>query len=87
MALAEAQAKSSSFACRIYVGSLNFELTEQDVTNAFSAFGIVKSVELARVRVSQKLISSIRTLLRENPKVTAFLSIQHQKLRMLRLLV
>jgi RNA recognition motif-containing protein len=40
---------NQQLACRIYVGSLNFELSEEDIKTAFSPFGPVKSVSLTKV--------------------------------------
>lgn len=51
MALKAAASAPSNqqLACRIYVGSLNFELSEEDIKTAFSPFGPVKSVSLTKV--------------------------------------
>jgi poly(U)-binding-splicing factor PUF60 len=41
-------AASQALACRIYVGSLHFELTENDVKTAFAPFGPIKSISLSK---------------------------------------
>jgi RNA recognition motif-containing protein len=50
LAVAQSQVKDTgsvstlSILCRIYIGSIGFELTESDVKKAFSPFGVVKSI-------------------------------------------
>ncbi|KYQ94260.1 RNA-binding region RNP-1 domain-containing protein [Tieghemostelium lacteum] len=46
--LQQQQQNQEQIQCRIYVGSLNFNLTEQDITNAFAPFGIIKSLVLGK---------------------------------------
>lgn len=45
---------NQQLACRIYVGSLNFELSEEDIKTAFSPFGPVKSVSLTKDPLTQR---------------------------------
>jgi len=43
-----AAARNLAIQCRIYVGSINFELTEAEIRSAFSPFGPIKSITMSK---------------------------------------
>ena len=45
------QALTNRMQNRIYVGSLSYELTEEDVRQAFEPFGAIMSIDMPKVRV------------------------------------
>ncbi len=56
-------AATQAMACRIYVGSLHFELSENDIKAAFSPFGPIKSISLSKVceyRISLLFLGTLK---------------------------
>lgn len=45
------QALTNRMQNRIYVGSLSYELTEEDVRATFEPFGAIMSIDMPKVRI------------------------------------
>jgi RNA recognition motif-containing protein len=58
--LAAAHQRNLALQSRIYVGSIHFELTEQEIKTAFSPFGPIKAITMSKVEKNKKKIKKIK---------------------------
>jgi len=63
--------------CRIYIGSLQYDITEDQVRVPFSAFGTVTRVDMPRVCISLHLV--IQGLCHDDLCLTCFVGDKHQQ--------
>lgn len=53
LALQKKQQEAQQMACRIYVGSLNYDLDEEVIRVPFSVFGTITKIDMPKVRIAQ----------------------------------